>query len=120
MAVGMGPVCRKKFAAANPEKDGATTANLPFDDATGDIVCQRDTADRQQMGTVAFNINQAIVYHSPTGMEWGYNGSGPADFALNILNLFLPDDGLEKCHFGKGDRSRLVADSRRLVSAFQR
>ncbi|MDI6872650.1 MAG: hypothetical protein QME79_15120, partial [Bacillota bacterium] len=29
------------------------------------------------------------VLHSPTGMEWGYGGSGPADFALNILALFV-------------------------------
>ena len=28
---------------------------------------------------------QWIVYHSPDGFEWGYNGSGPADCALNIL-----------------------------------
>ena len=26
-----------------------------------------------------------IVHHSPTGMEWGYGGSGPADTALSIL-----------------------------------
>jgi hypothetical protein len=25
------------------------------------------------------------VYHSPTGMETGYGGSGPADLALSIL-----------------------------------
>ena len=26
-----------------------------------------------------------VVYHSPTGLEWGYGGSGPADAALSIL-----------------------------------
>ena len=26
-----------------------------------------------------------VVRHSPTGMEWGYGGSGPADLALSIL-----------------------------------
>ncbi|MGH2331772.1 DUF6166 domain-containing protein [Thermoanaerobacter mathranii] len=26
-----------------------------------------------------------IVKHSPTGFEWGYGGSGPADLALSIL-----------------------------------
>jgi len=25
------------------------------------------------------------VYHSPTGLEWGYGGSGPADLARSIL-----------------------------------
>lgn len=26
-----------------------------------------------------------VALHSPTGMEWGYGGSGPADCALSIL-----------------------------------
>ena len=26
-----------------------------------------------------------VVHHSPTGFEWGYGGSGPADLALSIL-----------------------------------
>jgi hypothetical protein len=26
-----------------------------------------------------------VVVHSPTGFEWGYGGSGPADLALSIL-----------------------------------
>ncbi|MPZ50643.1 MAG: hypothetical protein GEU75_15325 [Dehalococcoidia bacterium] len=26
-----------------------------------------------------------VTYHSPTGIEWGYAGSGPADLALSIL-----------------------------------
>jgi hypothetical protein len=26
-----------------------------------------------------------IVLHSPTGIEWAYGGSGPADLALSIL-----------------------------------
>jgi len=25
------------------------------------------------------------VYHSPTGFEWGYGGSGPADLARSIM-----------------------------------
>lgn len=27
-----------------------------------------------------------VVKHSPTGLEWGYAGSGPADLALSILS----------------------------------
>jgi len=26
-----------------------------------------------------------IVVHSPTGLNWGYGGSGPADLALSLL-----------------------------------
>lgn len=29
------------------------------------------------------------VLHSPTGLEFGYGGSGPADTALNILSLVV-------------------------------
>ena len=32
--------------------------------------------------------------HSPTGFEWGYGGSGPAQLALAILADFLGDDRL--------------------------
>jgi len=31
-------------------------------------------------------------HHSPTGMNYGYAGSGPADLALSILDAALPDD----------------------------
>ena len=29
-----------------------------------------------------------IAYHSPTGMEWSYGGSGPSDLARSILTDF--------------------------------
>jgi len=36
-----------------------------------------------------------ICYHSPTGFEWAYGGSGPADLALSILadHFSEPADG---------------------------
>jgi hypothetical protein len=34
-------------------------------------------------------VEQRYVVHSPTGFEWAYSGSGPADLALNILALFV-------------------------------
>jgi hypothetical protein len=48
-----------------------------------DIVCSRD-ADG-----IHTNVPRRIIYHSPDGFEWGYGGSGPADFALNILSIFI-------------------------------
>lgn len=38
------------------------------------------------------NVPHTWVHHSPDGFEVGYGGSGPADFALNILLFY----GLEK------------------------
>ncbi len=33
-----------------------------------------------------------VVHHSPTGFEWGYGGSGPADLALSILAWVIGDE----------------------------
>lgn len=46
-----------------------------------DIVCRH----RPDGTAVAEGIRQAWVWHSPSGFEWGYGGSGPAALALNIL-----------------------------------
>jgi len=35
------------------------------------------------------NIPHRVVEHSPSGYEWGFAGSGPADLALNILESAL-------------------------------
>lgn len=91
---GMGPVCyAKSKAAAGGEKgdDQSTVAELPFDPETCDVVCARvggTRLDNPDWAKRQFNVGQAVVVHSPTGFEWGYGGSGPADFALNVLNLF--------------------------------
>src|SRR6516165_8748734 len=34
-----------------------------------------------------------LINHSPSGFEWGYGGSGPAQLALAILANCLHDDG---------------------------
>lgn len=33
-----------------------------------------------------------VVHHSPTGFEWSYGGSGPADLALSILSYVIGDE----------------------------
>lgn len=37
---------------------------------------------------ITTNVVHSAVKHSPTGLEFGYGGSGPADMALNILLMF--------------------------------
>jgi len=50
----------------------------------------RDILFRRMLdGRIETNVAHKIVRHSPTGFEWGYGGSGPADFALNILLRFV-------------------------------
>ena len=53
---------------------------------TSDVMCSRD-----ENGIVT-NIPRRITKHSPDGFEWGYGGSGPADFALNILSVFIGEE----------------------------
>lgn len=55
-------------------------------------------------GVAVVNIPHRLVVHSPTGFEWGYGGSGPADLALNILARFVDDDtALRLCQAFKWD-----------------
>jgi len=51
------------------------------------LVCKR-----LEGGRLACNILQIHAHHSPTGMECGYGGSGPADLALNVMAIFCPID----------------------------
>jgi len=63
------------------------------------IILQRDL-----QGNVLTNIPHLVTHHSPTGFEFGYAGSGPADLALNICEMMLNRLGYqgerEKCWRG--------------------
>ena len=49
----------------------------------GDVICSRTASG------IETNVPRRITRHSPDGFEWGYPGSGPADFAFNILSCFV-------------------------------
>lgn len=53
------------------------------EDSSGGLGCEH----------VYTNVPHKVVLHSPTGFEWGYAGSGPADLALNILETVLLETG---------------------------
>jgi hypothetical protein len=78
---GIGPICWKKILAKNTQSENPDQHLIPGFD--GDVICKRGEG-----WNILTNIPQVEVYHSPSGFEWGYGGSGPADFALNILMLF--------------------------------
>lgn len=42
-----------------------------------------------EVGGCVTNVPHLVVEHSPTGFEFGYAGSGPADLALNVCQLYL-------------------------------
>jgi len=89
--LGIGPICR-----AN-EKDSLQEVFefmkvSKIENWNEDIVCTRDDSG------IHTNVPCRITNHSPDGFEWGYGGSGPADFALNILSIFLGQEEAWKYH----------------------
>ena len=54
---------------------------------------QRDVMRRgealAEVGGVFTNVPHIVTHHSPTGFEFGYGGSGPADLALNVCQAYL-------------------------------
>lgn len=71
---------------------------LPGAHAVADIHLVRTPGTEGGAGGAMADIPQRFVVHSPTGFEWGYGGSGPADLALNILGLFVPPPEAWRLH----------------------
>lgn len=57
-----------------------------------DLIKQGVELRRTDAGTET-NVPVQVIHHSPTGYEWGYGGSGPADLALNIIEAYLKSLG---------------------------
>ncbi len=55
----------------------------------GDTIITVETAGGQHIGMLPH-----IARHSPSGMNWGYRGSGPCDTALSLLLAALGDDAI--------------------------
>lgn len=91
--LGIGPVCRAKHNVqdAQREFDFMNKAEA-ITNWNEDIVCYRDE------NGIHTNVPRRIVYHSPDGFEWGYGGSGPSDFALNILSIFVGEKLADRYH----------------------
>ena len=70
------------------------------------VVCERRSVTVSRPGSLPFdldvvatNVPWKTVMHSPDGYEWGYGGSGPADFALNVLLHYrVPFDLADRLH----------------------
>jgi len=63
------------------------------DGIRADVVCPLRMSDKIILkripGGAVMEGCEHVVYHSPTGIEWGYGGSGPADCARSILLHFI-------------------------------
>lgn len=110
---GLGPVCAAMVAAEidREAEENADQVDLPFNSSTMDVHVRRDEPKNGHgMGVKHFNIYQVFKHHSPTGFGWGFGGSGPADFALNILALFIQGEKREVGLWDGQKVSRLVWD----------
>lgn len=66
---GVGPICAARMRVDMAFKEAARQAGV--------------------LVTVNGQPLKHVIRHSPTGFEWGYGGSGPADLALSILTDYL-------------------------------
>jgi hypothetical protein len=97
---GMGAICAGKQNSDNGQKedeyklfDFNRDCVKPFPNFIQDI-----KLTRLPDGRATATVPHRIKYHSPTGFEWGYAGSGPADLALNILSCFVDQDKARAWH----------------------
>lgn len=97
--IGMGRICLlrtiREIGLPEPDAsvDAPTTDHVPpVPGWDADAVFTRMPRSGEPMFA---NLPWRIIRHSPTGMEFGYGGSGPADAALNLLSLFIGSERAE-------------------------
>lgn len=71
----------------------------------------------EQDGQV-LGLLQHVVRHSPTGMTWGYGGSGPADLARSLLVDALGEQARCATCAGSGQLALSYPDGRELVEPY--
>lgn len=83
------------------------------------------SGDRLPDGTTRVRVREAggsavplrhVVYHSPTGLEWGYAGSGPADLALSVLADYLGATAFNVSDLWRGFENLVDEDDPRAVA----
>lgn len=85
---GIGPICWARIQKENERHSHEMDDEIQEYVEGDDIILVRTEPDRKTVGRIRCNVPRTIYRHSPTGYNWGYGGSGPADLALNILLLF--------------------------------
>ena len=89
--LGIGPVCRGGYFDYQLEFDfEEDSMKAEAINNFGDVKYWRDEDGANS------NVPHRIVRHSPTGFEWGYGGSGPAEFALNILSCYIGEEAADR------------------------
>jgi len=85
--IGMGKICAAKKAIEDSMKREREHDDSRLDDDIRNGIIIR----RSPSGQVETNVPHRHTHHSPTGYEYGYAGSGPADLALNCIAAILAE-----------------------------
>jgi len=96
VAAGMGEICRGQSNTSNKGTHMTDIAKraifadvfyalIPFSQA---LVMHRNVSENDD-SVVVTNVPHLVVHHSPDGFEFGHYGSGAADLALNVCQLYL-------------------------------
>ncbi len=92
---GMGEICAGHSLS---ERGGDIAKRVSFEDVYSDefifgeaFVMKRagKPTDADHARHAITNVPHLVVHHSPSGFEFGYAGSGPADLALNAVQYYL-------------------------------
>lgn len=91
---GIGFVCARKEQIEKSFKQNESDTDKIVHYDGGDIWVRRLQPGRTTVSDLETNVQRSLYRHSPTGFNFGYAGSGPADLALNICRMFAanPDD----------------------------
>lgn len=103
---GIGPVCERRGMIENGGRKNGSDADTdqfaPYDG--GNFWIERMAAEtitgpnnqtamlKHTASGIKSNVPRKIYKHSPTGYNFGYGGSGPADFALNVCLMMVHAD----------------------------
>lgn len=73
-------------------------------------------------GSLEIELVPHVVHHSPTGLEFGYAGNGPADLALSLLTFHLQANAVSVKRLLTGGYGPTFSDdrARRVVALYQR
>ncbi len=84
---GIGPICSGRGyrggSSTVMKDDSGLCDNHIMEPLENGLVLRRDERG------VWTNCPHVVIHHSPTGFEFGYGGSGPADLALNVVEVLL-------------------------------
>lgn len=108
---GIGPICAAKARGedAMDDQDFGMRVDIPLDPETMDIICYREESPNWGRGIIHVNVPHTVHKHSRDGYEWNYMGSGPAEFALNILALFIGPKRAEAGGFYQRFKEEFIA-----------